>query len=265
MKIRVAILFALLALAPLSAQIMRPSPQPITVQDSGTACSVTATCATWQALLPPTLTFQVVGTFSATLTVEATGDNLTWFAVNALNLGSGASATTITAAGQYTVANVGFERVRLRATTLASGGANVSLIGGTASSAAGSSTEFVQVATANPADTPLTSYLTSAASTNSTNVKASPGNVYGLSCINTTATLYYWRLYNLAAAPTCSSATGFIETLPCPASATGAGFVRPHPAGQAFTTGIGYCLTGGGSSTDNSNAATGVYLTVLYK
>jgi hypothetical protein len=34
---------------------------------------------------------------------------------------------------------------------------------------------------------------------------------------------------------------------------------------QSFTTGIGFCLTGGGSSTDNTNAATGVYVTILYK
>lgn len=262
---RITLLFLVLMTVALPAQIMTPSPQTISVQDSGTACSLAGSCATWQALVAPTLTFQVVGTFSATLTIEASSDRITFFAVNGLNVGSGASTTTITAPGQYAVTNVGFERVRLRATTLASGGANVLLNGGYASSASGSSTEFVQVASANPADTPLTFYTPSAASTNSNNIKASPGNVYGLSCINTNATLYYLRLYNLAAAPTCSSSTGFVESLPCPASATGAGFVRPHPAGQGFSTGIGYCLTGGGGSTDNTNAATGVYVTVLYK
>jgi len=114
-------------------------------------------------------------------------------------------------------------------------------------------------------DTPVTSYLTSAASTNATSVKASPGNVYGYSLVNTTATVYYLRMYNLAAAPTCSSATGFVETLPIPASTTGAGLQRVQPNGQTFSTGIAFCLTGGGASTDNTNAATGVYLTILYK
>lgn len=110
-----------------------------------------------------------------------------------------------------------------------------------------------------------THYITSAASTNSTNVKNAAGQVYLIRAVNTTATLYYLRLYNASSAPTCSSATNFVETIPIPASTTGAGIVIPQYMGQAYSTGIGYCLTGGGSSTDNTNAATGVYLTILYK
>jgi len=111
----------------------------------------------------------------------------------------------------------------------------------------------------------LTHALQSAASTNATNIKATPGNVYGIHAINTTATLYYLRLYNLTTAPTCSSATGFVETIPIPASATGAGVVLPFPVGKAFATGIAYCLTGGGTSTDNTNAAVGVFVGIEYK
>lgn len=111
----------------------------------------------------------------------------------------------------------------------------------------------------------LTSYTASAASTNSTSLKGSAGNLYGISAINTTATLYYLRLYNSSSAPTCSSATGYVETIPIPASATGAGLERWPHVPQGFTTGIGFCLTGGASSTDNTNAATGVHLTLLYK
>lgn len=121
------------------------------------------------------------------------------------------------------------------------------------------------VATATTTNTTLSCYITSAASTNATNCKASAGNLYSIQAVNTTATLYYLRLYNLAASPTCSSATGFVRTIPIPASATGAGVVIPQDVGEAFGTGLGFCLTGGGSSTDNTNAATGVYLTLLYK
>ena len=110
-----------------------------------------------------------------------------------------------------------------------------------------------------------THYLTSAASTNSTNVKNAAGQVYLIRAVNTTSTLYYLRMYNASAAPTCSSATNFVETIPIPASASGAGIVIPQYMGQTYATGISYCLTGGGSSTDNTNAATGVYLTILYK
>lgn len=108
-------------------------------------------------------------------------------------------------------------------------------------------------------------YATSAASTNATNIKASAGTVSVISIVNTTATLYYLRMYNLASAPTCSSATGFVNTIPVPASTSGAGIVIPIAVPHAYTTGIGYCLTGGGSSTDNTNAATGVYINIWYK
>jgi len=107
-----------------------------------------------------------------------------------------------------------------------------------------------------------TCYITSAASTNSTSCKGSAGQIYGISAVNTTATTYYLRLYNSSSAPTCSSATGFIRTIPV--LATG-GAVEMRQVGAAFGTGIGFCLTGGGSSTDNTNAATGVYITLEYK
>jgi len=112
----------------------------------------------------------------------------------------------------------------------------------------------------------LTCYITSAASTNATNCKNAAGNVYGFRLVNTTSTLYYIRMYNLSSAPTCSSSTGFVESIPVPhGTGAGAGLAMPNAVGQAYGTGIGFCLTGGGSSTDNTNAATGVYVTVLYK
>jgi hypothetical protein len=80
--------------------------------------------------------------------------------------------------------------------------------------------------------------------------------------INTTATHYYLRMYNLASAPTCSSATGFVETIAV--LATG-GAVTPINVGQSYDAGIGFCITGGAGSTDNTNAAAGVYVTVLHK
>lgn len=107
--------------------------------------------------------------------------------------------------------------------------------------------------------------LQSAATTNATNCKASAGTLYGYEVINTTGTLYYLRLYNLTTSPTCSSSTGFIRSIPIPAATTGAGVERDMSVGEAYGTGLGFCLTGGGSSTDNTNAATGVYISLLYK
>lgn len=113
-----------------------------------------------------------------------------------------------------------------------------------------------------------TCYLSSAATTNSTNCKASAGQIYGYDLINTTQTLYYLRLYNLSSAPTCSSATGFIRSIPIPpagAAGQAGGIARSSAVGQAYGTGIGFCLTGGGSSTDNTSAGTGVHVAIDYK
>lgn len=105
----------------------------------------------------------------------------------------------------------------------------------------------------------------SAASTNSTTIKPFDATLCHLTAINTTATLYYLKLYNSSAAPTCSSATGLTHVYPIPASATGAGFTIAHPFGERYPNGIGFCLTGGGTDTDNSNAATGVYIEASFK
>ena len=104
------------------------------------------------------------------------------------------------------------------------------------------------------------------ASTNATSVKASAGVLHGGQAINTTGTIYYLRFYNLATAPTPSSATGFVLTVPVPANTTGAGVLLNFgPFGGAFSTGIAFCVTGGPTSTDNSNAASGVFVNLAYQ
>lgn len=108
-------------------------------------------------------------------------------------------------------------------------------------------------------------HLISAASTNSTNVKNAAGTLYALYLVNTTSTIYYLRLYNLSSAPTCSSATGVTHNIPIPANTSGAGIAVPiGPNGEAYSTGIGYCLTGAFADNDNTNAATGVAINGSY-
>lgn len=111
-----------------------------------------------------------------------------------------------------------------------------------------------------------TCYITSAATTNSTNCKSSAGNLYAIHLTNTTSTNYFLRLYNASSAPTCSSNTGFVETVPALGAAANGGVNgRAFAMPQAFSTGIGFCLTGGGADNDNTSAATGVYATLEYR
>lgn len=137
----------------------------------------------------------------------------------------------------------------------------------TVSQATGPNLEVTNVPTATVTNTGLEGVILSAASTNATSVKGSAGNMYGYELYNTTTTIYWLRLYNLATSPTCSSATGFIRSIPIiPGTAGSSGgqisnFVIPI----AYSTGIAYCLTGGSSSTDNTNAAVGVFGAIRYK
>lgn len=122
--------------------------------------------------------------------------------------------------------------------------------------------------------TPVTSggltpcYLQATASTNSTNCKGSAGQMYGYRVTNTGSGPQFVRFYNLATAPTCSSATGFVEgfAVPGTAGSTGAGITQSMDMGVAYGTGIGFCLTGAIGPTDTTNAvASTTQITIYYK
>lgn len=106
----------------------------------------------------------------------------------------------------------------------------------------------------------------SAATNNSTNVKASAGTLYSITIVNTTTTFADFRLYDTASAPTCSSATGAVENIPIQSNAVSPGIhLNFGPAGMAFTTGIGYCLTGANADNDNTNSVTGININYVFK
>lgn len=107
----------------------------------------------------------------------------------------------------------------------------------------------------------------SAASTNSTSVKGSVGTLCSLNVINTTPTVYYLKFYDKATAPTCNSDT-VVQSLPVPANSSSLGggvAAQLGPFGLAFTTGIGFCLTGAIADNDNTSAAAGVAISYGYK
>lgn len=109
--------------------------------------------------------------------------------------------------------------------------------------------------------------ILSTASTNATNCKSSAGNFFGFDVYNTTTTVYYLRLYNTSSSPTCSSATGFIRSVPVPPGASSGlvgGIVENQAYPTNYSTGISYCITGGSGSTDNTNAAAGIFGEIRY-
>ncbi len=135
-RTRYLVLLFILCGSTVYAQPIIPSPQAITVQDTGAECTTAGTCANWS--IPtnvPSVTIQAVGTFSATLTVKASADCASFFTVNVVKLSTGVFSTTFTGTGQYAIANTGIQCLRVVGTTVASGTATLSLVRGAASSA----------------------------------------------------------------------------------------------------------------------------------
>jgi hypothetical protein len=107
--------------------------------------------------------------------------------------------------------------------------------------------------------------LLSAASTNGTSLKASPGQIGFIYAVNLNAAVRYLKIYNKASAPTVGTDVPVL-TLPIPASTTGAGFVLPIPIGLELTTGIAYATTTGVADADTAAvAANEIILAIGYK
>lgn len=106
--------------------------------------------------------------------------------------------------------------------------------------------------------------LISAASTNATSLKASPGTLYTLYAVNLNAAVRYVKFYNKASSPTVGTDTP-VATLPIPASTTGAGFTIDLGPGFDFSTGIAYAVTTGAADADTGAvAANEVFLVGTY-
>lgn len=103
----------------------------------------------------------------------------------------------------------------------------------------------------------------STASTNATNIKNAPGTIGYVTVVNTTATVYYFKLFDKASAPTLGTDTP-VHSWPVPASTTGAGFSLPVPAGINFNSGISFAITANQADSDNTIAATGVTVNLGY-
>jgi hypothetical protein len=113
-----------------------------------------------------------------------------------------------------------------------------------------------------------TFFLQPAATTNATNIKASPGQVYHIAISSNAVltTVNYIRFYDVTTAPTCSSATSLKYQLAIPFATGAAGYVEDIAMGLTFPTGIGICVSGGYATTDTTNAtASAISINIGYK
>lgn len=109
------------------------------------------------------------------------------------------------------------------------------------------------------------SRLISAASTNETEAKATPGQVYGVIATNINAAVRYLKLYDNTAAGTTIGTTTPKMTIAIPGNAAGAGIVFMIDQGIAFGTGITYGTTTGAADADTGAvAANEIIVQVLF-
>lgn len=101
----------------------------------------------------------------------------------------------------------------------------------------------------------------STASTNSNLVIAGAHNLYEIAAINTNATIAYLKFYDKVTAPACNTdpviaVYQLVQNVPV---------TVPSIVGKSFSTGIGLCITGGLADNDNTNATTGITVSLGYK
>lgn len=104
----------------------------------------------------------------------------------------------------------------------------------------------------------------SAASNNATSVKASAGQVYGITISNTNAAARFFKLYNKASAPAPATDNALIVlTIQIPPNAT---VVHAFPEGMVFSTGIAFAAVVNISDTDNTSiGASDLSMDLRYK
>lgn len=107
--------------------------------------------------------------------------------------------------------------------------------------------------------------LNSAATTNATSLKATPGIVGMIVVTNVNAAVRYLKFYNKATAPTVGTDTPLL-VFAIPASTTGGGIAVPVPdKGIAFSTGIAFALTTGATDADtNAVGANDIIVNIAY-
>lgn len=103
--------------------------------------------------------------------------------------------------------------------------------------------------------------LISAATTNFTNLKATPGRIYSFTASNSTNVIKYLKFYDKASAPTLSDVP--IATYIIQANQT---FTKEFPnLGLYFSTGISFGITANGADNDNNAiGASDIYLNINY-
>jgi hypothetical protein len=217
---------------------------------------------------------QVTGTWptGASIQHQVSNDNVNFGTIVAsnANASSGGLSSTVTATGSYKVLLSGFAYYRLRVTVAGSAGTYSyayslnprSSVFNTSVSVSSAPVTTVQLSPT--ASFGYTTYhtLISAATTNATNVKASAVAITVIRLTNTTITTKYFKIFNLAVAPTMGTSTPILNYAIEPNSSQNIDF-GTYP--MRLATGFSYAITGGQALLDTTAVGAGdVVVNVAY-
>ena len=218
------------------------------------------------------VTFQITGTFSGTITFQASNDNTNWVSTCGLSVGSNnSSPSSSTTSTNIWFITTPFKYFRARLTSYASGTAVGFLSGNHQTTSALTVGGNVGINTSSNvvAPSPRTtggcsvSRIISAASTNAANIKSTAGQLYHVIAYNSTASVKFIKFYNKATEPTVGTDTPFI-TLAVPANSQVA-VSFASDLGVALSAGISIAITGALADADTTAVAAGdVVVNTLY-
>lgn len=202
------------------------------------------------------VSFTVSGNLSGTMTPEYTLDGSTWSTLNVslANSTAAAYATALSNGSNYVASVVAFLKVRVRATSFASGTSAISI---RASHAPLTSYTLLPPSTTLIGDVSLgvrttttnagsRTKILSAASTNATNVKSSAGRVYGWQFANTSASWRFVKLFNKSSSPILGTDIP-VDVIAIP---PGGGTQFADLIGVSYSLGISYAIVAGAADTD---------------
>lgn len=210
---------------------------------------------------------QLYGTFSATVTFQASNDNVTWVSTAALAVGSSTTyVTTSTGTGIFYLP-VTAKYVRARVTSYTSGTVTANVFATTSVapvtpyapstvtaslSTSTSITSDVGIgARATSTNANLRYYLNAGSGNNAVTVKASAGRVFGYQFANTTTSFRYVKIFAKATAPVVGTDTP-ITTIAIPPNSY---VSMVNPIGIYQATGISIATTAGAADLDTSTVA----------
>ncbi|HEX7633119.1 MAG TPA: hypothetical protein VF401_02200 [Candidatus Saccharimonadales bacterium] len=222
-----------------------------TLSTTGTAGALNADAYTGDVSNYSSVSVQIQGTWSGTLSFQCSNDNTNWVAATLF------SASSLATSGSQSVTANGVlhgplpeQYFRIRMTSYTSGTASVNIL---------LKTMQIPLHSVGASYSPLTrtsggltgARIKSAATTNATVVKASTAGLYGFCVSNDHATSKrYIKFYNKATAPTVGTDTP-VFTLLIPPSST-VNVPMSDAAVSTFPSGMAYAITGAITDADTT-------------